>query len=218
MMMFRGGRLEVVGWIIGFRNWIRGREPALGWRGTWSVFVPSKCPLWSAVWSTVPQCGPVCPGRGPGSYKAFSQFLQTHGPGFLASLCTPFQSSKGLSIAQAKRSRVKNSSKLRCPLQEKVLRLPAKNPSSDNHWQAQTQENIHPGVYLTTLRSSPDNQDHSAQDSLPFPEKYVLVGGIVGKSVFASRNRFFEEGFFLILRRNFPNMEEDFPNIEEKFS
>ena len=36
---------------------------------------------------------------------------------------------------------------------------------------------IHPGVELATLRSSPDNQDHSAQDSSPFPEKYVLVGG-----------------------------------------
>ena len=85
-----------VGWIIGFRNLIRRREPALGWRGTWSVLVPSKCPPWSAVWSSVRQCGgPVWPGRGPGSYKPFSQFLPTHGPALLASYAAPHQSSKG---------------------------------------------------------------------------------------------------------------------------
>ena len=41
--------------------------------------------------------------------------------------------------------------------------------------------------------------------------------GIVAKSVFASGNRFLGR-IFLILRRNFPNMEEDFPNIKEEFS
>ena len=41
---------------------------------------------------------------------------------------------------------------------------------------------------------------------------------IVAKSVFESGSLFFLGGIFLILRRNFPNMEEDFPNIKEKFS
>ena len=51
---------------------------------------------------------------------------------------------------------------------------PFQNPL-DNPYQPQTPREypgykIHPGVKLATLRSSPDNQDHSAQDSVPFPE------------------------------------------------
>ena len=38
------------------------------------------------------------------------------------------------------------------------------------------------------------------------------------KKRFCLREPVFWGGIFLILRRNFPNMEEDFPNIEEKFS
>ena len=45
------------------------------------------------------------------------------------------------------------------------------------------------------------------------------------QKVFLPPGKFFLGGIFLILRRNFPNMEEDFfimegdfPNIEEKFS
>ena len=38
------------------------------------------------------------------------------------------------------------------------------------------------------------------------------------KKRFCLREPLFWGGIFLILRRNFPNMEEDFPNIEEKFS
>ena len=47
---------------------------------------------------------------------------------------------------------------------------------------------------------------------------FDTLGHIVAKSVFASGSLFFWGRIFLILRRNFPNMEEDFPNIEEKFS
>ena len=46
----------------------------------------------------------------------------------------------------------------------------------------------------------------------------MSVSHIVAKRVFDSGNLFFLGGIFLILRRNFPNMDEDFPNIEEKFS
>ena len=38
------------------------------------------------------------------------------------------------------------------------------------------------------------------------------------QKVFLSLGTCFWGGIFLILRRNFPNMDEDFPNIEEKFS
>ena len=38
------------------------------------------------------------------------------------------------------------------------------------------------------------------------------------KKCFCLREPIFWGGIFLILRRKFPNMEEDFPNIEEKFS
>ena len=38
------------------------------------------------------------------------------------------------------------------------------------------------------------------------------------KKCFCLRDLVFWGRIFLILRRNFPNMEEDFPNIEEKFS
>ena len=84
VMMKQGGRLD--NRIQKFNQ----RERA-GIRLAWSVLLPSKCPLWSAVWSSVSsvssvvQCSSVC--RGPGSYKPFSQFLPSHGPGLLASLC-----------------------------------------------------------------------------------------------------------------------------------
>ena len=38
------------------------------------------------------------------------------------------------------------------------------------------------------------------------------------KKCFCLREPIFWGRIFLILRRNFPNMDEDFPNIEEKFS
>ena len=51
---------KVVGWIIGFRNLIRGRELALGWSGQSSSrqnvrYGPRCGPVWP-VWSSVAQC------------------------------------------------------------------------------------------------------------------------------------------------------------------
>ena len=45
-----------------------------------------------------------------------------------------------------------------------------------------------------------------------------IGGGHICKKCFCHREPFFLGRIFLILRINFPNMEEDFPIIEEKFS
>ena len=109
-MMKQGGRLD--NRIQKFNQ----RERA-GIRLAWSVLPPSKCPLWSAVWSSVAsvvQCSSVC--RGPGSYKPFSQFLPSHGPGLLASLCI-LLTNPARARPLKKPGRIKISQKS-CPLQE----------------------------------------------------------------------------------------------------
>ena len=49
-------------------------------------------------------------------------------------------------------------------------------------------------------------------------DTFGILMDIVGKKCFCLREPVFWGRIFLILRRNFPNMDEDFPNIEEKFS
>ena len=67
------------------------------------------------------------------------------------------------------------------------------------------------------------NKDNYIWDAIASPSSYPPVSERVSgwhswKKCFCLRDPVFWGGIFLILRRNFPNMDEDFPNIEEKFS
>ena len=73
-------------------------------------------------------------------------------------------------------------------------------------------------VLLTKQRMNKGKVNNHWNFSCLPPIHFLITGNPQLQKVFCLRDPFFWGGIFLILRRNFPNMEEDFPNIEKKFS